>query len=145
MGQVCFERVLTITKDLKKIGSFLLTKISIHIKIVIWFIKHTNVCLHDVNWVGNIDYYWYTSFLKKLGNKIINWNRRWPLLLHVINNNSKCGRFPSGNVSDVAFIIFWKHWSSKDETRCHIWWQKRSYIKAPNMTHPRACQMVWWL
>jgi hypothetical protein len=45
LGHVCFEKVPTIAKDLKKYGSFLLTKIIIHIKIVIYIIKHTNVCL----------------------------------------------------------------------------------------------------
>lgn len=43
--KVCFERVPTIAKDLKKYGSFLLTKITIHIKILIHIIEHTNVCL----------------------------------------------------------------------------------------------------
>jgi hypothetical protein len=83
----------------------------------------------DVNWASNMDdtnshQVMFFSWEMVISTRI----SRNKILLLCCQQFGIYGSFTSNKASNVAFIIFWEHWCSTNETHCYIWWQSKLHI-----------------
>jgi hypothetical protein len=100
------------------------------LKVMILFMKHTNLCLLwcRLGW----QYWWLAIHIKLcflLSNGAIGWSSKKQLYIVMsLTKVEYMATFQKNKASDMTFIIIWNYWSITNDTHCYIWQELKLYI-----------------